>query len=411
MANTKAQNQANFDAAWTSEESYWLNFADSDDGGDLYYVLGGIIGHTLMLRATGELKYLDAALTVIEKVIATAKYPNEFTRPGNNFTDNYKGWQDHNEGITNGVGVNNGTQVPLAESHGLRDIAELLHIMSLYPSLRTGTYQTRYDTILEFMETHIWDKWYSRSSGNIYRTYTWMASHFAKIALHLWGATGKAKYKTVIDNFMTNMSAGGRSSSMMEQFFSPPYSFNPNGVMWNGAWGDYGTRGGDHSHMNAEVAVIVDCYEMGLYKDTGLSTAYPDLNDSLIQKLCNTFIAVANGWGAVAHGYLNGTSNSNVAGAGSNRSQFDYGWPRLAGYNLSVQEGAEGKDLSQQIAAKYLNVYWGCLTLGTAQREGTEVYPFITSGGESPTDPPIDLPEEIAIRKKQLDIIRLMNLE
>jgi hypothetical protein len=203
------------------------------------------------------------------------------------------------------------------------------------------------------------------------------------------------------------MTAGGRSSSMLEQIFDSPHSFNSNGVMWNGAWGDFGTRGGDHSHQNAEVAVIVDCYEMGLYKNTGLNTAYPNLDDNLIQKMCNSYIAYANGWGAVAYGYNNGTSNGNAAGAGSNRSQFDYGWPRLSGYNLAVQEGSESKNLTQQAAANYLNVYWGALTLGTAQREGTEVYPYNTDNSGTPTIPP----ENDADHNKQLDIIRLINLE
>jgi hypothetical protein len=187
-----------FDTAWNNPSTAInafgmakaMDYALSGGHGEEYYYMAWQLDGVIQIwQATGENKYLDDALKIIETCIDKAT---------NIQGGKYKGWS-----VTNldSSYVNNGST--LYESYLFRYVATLLRIMYQSPNLRaTGNYQAKYDRILSFTTKNIWEKWYNRTGNHsdVYRVNTHMTSHWARIGMELYIITGQPIYKEVFDN-------------------------------------------------------------------------------------------------------------------------------------------------------------------------------------------------------------------
>ena len=375
---TKAQTSANFDAAYTKEQTLLYDRSTSGDQGDIYYYDYTLDGWVSALIAEGSSR-LSMCIELVQNIYDTKAASSTFPSPGTNpqyeYDDAHEGWWDSSTGAE----ILLDAELNLSDGHGLRNVPKLLYVLYKYPALRAmdngsfagSTYQTQYDLFLQFMED-MYDKWWQRhgTDGNgIYRINTHMTSHWAQISLYLYLITNDAKYKTMVDNFFTNMTAGGQSASFMEQL--RVNSADANAINWSNGWGNT-TGSTDHSHANADVQIMVNAYLLGWYSDTGLSTAFPDLNTDLMDRLGNTLDIVADGYDATAEWKLDGSDNSNFD------AQYDDGWSMLGRFNEARQQNLETRDLTRADFLGRETVFWGTMLYNRAYLEGSLVYPEYT---------------------------------
>ena len=101
-----------------------------------------------MFQVTNEDTYMDFAVSLFQNVINTAndaKIKN----------DGFLGWIDSTIGITNGVRVNDGTEVSLAEGRGMRTVARMLWVLSKSPEyLNKGNNRQQYNEMLDWFQEH-----------------------------------------------------------------------------------------------------------------------------------------------------------------------------------------------------------------------------------------------------------------
>ncbi len=182
------------DAEWAGDRADAI--AQSTSGNDrqqyyfLFYALEGLV-HGWM--ATGDLALLDDALMLIENTIADA-----VPVAGNNA--GYLGWPS-DEARYGARRAAEGTS--LWEIYLYRMVGTLLRVMHHSPTLRAmRDYQARYDAILEFTRTHIWEKWVQvdpTGLSQIYRSRTHIASHWARLGMELHLITGERAYLDVFE--------------------------------------------------------------------------------------------------------------------------------------------------------------------------------------------------------------------
>lgn len=250
-----------YDAEWSAkDEADCLSRAKSGGFKQEHYFLAYCIdGLTSIWRATGDNQYLDTTLEYIQYTLDDAKLAS----------DGFRRWP----GDIDPKGV------PLWESYYWRMVTTLIRVMQKHPTLlNTGTYQAQYDALLKFSEHDIWDKWESDGLGNLYRSRTHMASHWARIGMELYRITGKAKYKTVFDN-ISGGSMVGYPSNLHDQFYPNPKT--PTAYTWASVWGaPKGQDVQDTSHAGAIISFIELAAEAGMYwQQSDLDSLHSTLTD------------------------------------------------------------------------------------------------------------------------------------
>ncbi len=211
--------QALFDAEWNKrDENDCLTRAKSKGTAQEYHNLAFCIdGLTSMWRASGEDQYLDTALQLIQFTVDDAELGS----------DGFRRWKVAKDPTSGGI--------PVTESQYFRMVTTLLRVMFESPDVRAKkNYEKRYAELLEFAERHIWDKWETDGLGNLYRSRTHMASHWARIAVELYRITNKAKYLTVFENISYKTMVGW-PSNLRQQFYVNPKL--PGAYTWAQVWG------------------------------------------------------------------------------------------------------------------------------------------------------------------------------
>lgn len=253
------------------EASFWSenqSLSTSTDEWDIYDLAYGIDGYTAMWRATGQTRYLDRALTLVENKMAKAVLSSSLS--GSQFKDSYLTWP--NQSTAGGGTI--GQEYPLFESYGWRYVTQLLASMR-DAGLDTSTaYGARWAKILAFTERNIFDKWYSRGTANLYRNRTHMASHWAYIALELRDltadATRRARCQTVLDNIDHAGMAAYSGASLRGQMRDNPA--DPGAYWWASVWGSTSRPGQDVDHGNAVLAYVVEAHDRGYgWTDTDMT--------------------------------------------------------------------------------------------------------------------------------------------
>jgi len=285
---------------------------DSWDHYDLSYTVDSCIA---MFRATGEKRYLDRALEFVENVAGSAR-PSSSLR-GSRFKDGYRGWASSSSG-------QRGDEVPLYESYFWRYGTALLAAMrENAPTHRDPTYRARYDRLLDFAETHVFQKWYSRGAGEtIYRERTHMAAHWALIALNLSRITAdparRRRYLEVAGNIDLHLPTNG--AGLRGQLRRNPAE--PTAYFWSDVWGSARRPGQDVSHGNGVMAYVVEARDHG--------RGWTDADMAAFSALLTKVI-----WpgGRTYRNFVDGT--------GADNGWFSDGFVKLGRYDAAVQQRLE----------------------------------------------------------------------
>lgn len=245
-----------YDTTWAKPGSKGkldaIKYASSNGANQEYYYLAWHLDGLIQIwQATGDNKYLNDAIQLIQHTINNAVPVHK---------GKYKGWPATKHGYApNGY--------PLWDSFLYKHVASLLRIMYKSPNLRmmrygNGSYQNWYDKTLAFVEKNIWDKWYNEHPKNLYRSNTHMASHWARIGMELYIITGKQQYLNVFNNisyagFPKGMQ-GPAGSSLRKQMFR-----KGSALIWNSSWGSRNIQ--DTSHGADVVSFWVTARENKMY--------------------------------------------------------------------------------------------------------------------------------------------------
>lgn len=251
-----------------SQAGQALSDLDGSDGSHAMYraAYNFFDGLVAMWRASNNTQYLDEALDFVEACMARAT-----VNPTTQYNDGYLGWR----------------AFTLNEEHSLREaflwryVTVMLREMWERPALlASSNYQIRYDNILAFTETHIYDKWRVRGGGGLtefYRNRTHMASHWAHIGMNLEMIGTTSTIRTACADIHakiaeTGMSAygGANLKSQLVYWTSTPGGATgtpiPTALHWTNEWGQTPTSLGwptDTNHGAAEVGYICEAFDYG----------------------------------------------------------------------------------------------------------------------------------------------------
>lgn len=246
--------QAKFDDDAPGLRANNLSLSRSTDSWDFYTLSYSIDAFAGMFEATGETRYADVALGYLEDMVASARPSSSF--PRSSFGDDYLGWVSQQPGVR-------GREVALNESYCWRYATRLLRVLRASPLYQDPVYRGRYDRLLAFAETDIFEKWYSRSADDfIYRSRTHTAAHWAYIALDLAELTTdesrRARYLEVVRNIDHGLP--NYPSSLRAQLRASPT--DPVAYWWSDIWGEFRGPGQDVSHGNGVISYIVEARDV-----------------------------------------------------------------------------------------------------------------------------------------------------
>lgn len=208
-----------------------------------YFLSYCIDGLTSVWRATGDDQYLDEALRLIFLTL------DETVPMGS-----YRGWP----------GPLDGSTYPLWDSYYWRHVITLVRVLHEHPEVRArGDYEAQFQELLEFSQHDLWDRWVGGGQGNIYRSRTHMASHWARIGMELHTMTGDPEYLEVFENISFDEVLGYGSSLRDQMEWSPDV---PSAWVWSSLWGEPASVNiQDTSHAGAIVSLIAVAAQKGDY--------------------------------------------------------------------------------------------------------------------------------------------------
>jgi hypothetical protein len=315
-----------FDAGDAKYVSQNLPLSKSGDSWDHYNLAYAIDAETSMYQATGQRRYLNHALAYVKNMIATAK--PSFTFPSSGFRDRYKGWVSQRADVR-------GQEVPLFESYAWRYITQLLVDMRRHPATYSDPYyRGRYNSILAFARTNIFDKWYNRgANAYVYRNRTHMAAHWAYIASNLLrlesSSSRRAREKRVVSNI--DLHLPNAPSSLKGQMKRSPR--NPNAYFWSDVWGSARSPGQDVAHGNGVISYVVAAHDGG----------NPNWTASDMARFSRTLTTLVTPAGRSPAAY--------VDGSGVGTGWVSDGFVKLGRYSSAVQKHLQSANLTYQVIA------------------------------------------------------------
>jgi hypothetical protein len=320
------QERFNDDEASRGDEEN-LRRSRSSDSWDFYFLSYSIDAFTSMFEATGEARYAAAALDQAESMVASARPSTSFP---NGQGDQYLGWVSQRPDVR-------GEEVPLFESYCWRYVTRLLRVLRGSPLYQSPAYRDRYERLLAFAETNIFEKWYTRGADRfIYRSRTHMAAHWAYLALDLSKLTTsdarRARYHEVMRNIDDRLRAQLR-----------PSRTEPSAYWWSDVWGEACTGRNqevcqDVSHGNGMISYVVEA------RDLNATWSAED-----IARFSRTFTAFVLG--------ADGRYPEYVDGNGRGNGWIADGFVKLGRYDPAVQGVLQdyGVQDSQYYAAMAVN--------------------------------------------------------
>ena len=300
---------------WAKDDATYLPMSVSGNSRAYYDLAYSIDGNAAMFQATGKTTYLDRALLYIENTIGSAKLSSTF--PRSRFKDGYSGW------VSQESGTYNGQEVVLYEIYLWRYVTRVLRLMQANTTVWADpAYQARFQRILAFTETNIFDKWYARgTTWYVYREVTHITAHFGYIALDLSRLTSdltrRGRCLAVFDNI--NRALPNRPGCSLRAQIVPHPTIS-GGLFWNATWGSTSLPGSDTAHANGVVSYIVESQELGV------EWTLTDVNG-----LVTTFM------GAIIPGSVTATYLDGSGSAG----WINDGWCKLGRYSFDLQKRLE----------------------------------------------------------------------
>jgi hypothetical protein len=291
----------------------------SSDSSDYYDAAYYVDAYTSMWEATGQTRYLDRAVSLVNNMIARARTASSL---GSQFHDSYLGWVSHRSDV-------NGQEVPLFESYMWRYVARLIRVMPT-----TGAFGDDRARFLAFTEKNIFDKWMARGANtNVYRSRTHMAAHWAYIGLELSRTTQSTARRTaalaVASNVDQNMP--NNSSSLRAQMRANPT--HPGAYLWSAVWSG-SSPAQDVAHGNGVIAYVAEAYTLG-----------KDWTQSDMEKFGGTLKVIS-------------PNAASVDGSGGGTGWWADGWVKLGRADAAIQKvlEAHGQVTPQYMAAMAENV-------------------------------------------------------
>lgn len=342
-----------------------------------YYLGYHLTGLLNLWRATGNNAWLEELLLLHRNLISTA-----VPVPGV-YGGTYLGWENR---------LNNPVGVSLWESICWRVTASLLRYMKGSPILlstsngRGGTYQDDYNTLLNFIERNIWEKFAGTSdnttSGEVFRSRVHMISHWLRISLNLYTVTNKIRYKNFFDKAVFGTFPSGSGRDTRDYLLNPnqirPNTANSNGVEWSQTWFyEDGYSIQDMSHANQVVSMMIDAYEQSYAFD-----------QAFMNKLVVTLDQVL----LVGNNYqlyydIDGTGGSTYPSLFTRIGRAQE-WMMLGRFNQALQDKIETNYVFGGPGDDYNLDYYASSVLGTMAlnqkilNDGFAVYPENENGSE-----------------------------
>lgn len=366
--------QAEFDEEWERTQTYLRETSLSDNGmmprpQHRYYDMRGFDGLLAMFQVTGEQDYLDGFFTFLDEV-HQLRTRDEGENFGNDIYDDFL--------LPSESGVLG--EYVLHETRGHRNVPKMLYILHAYPVLRTwthpelGSYQDLYEEYSEWYAIHFWEKWLSRGANNLYRSRTWMTSHWAQFALYMEHIdTDPARleqyrlFRAAFDgrdgvtwsdwrDAYGGVDRGGTS-------FRSQQRQDAGHTVWSGIWGN-DSRVGDVAHTNAGVQYMVN----NQLADGGFDV---DEMTGLVATLNRLFDNSPDSDALNIPWRIDGRYDS----SDDNRQFTQYGWVMLGRYDEALQERLLMMNREQATSSHYLLVLLGNLAYNHAYIENSLVYP------------------------------------
>jgi hypothetical protein len=408
---TKEQYIAYFESEWYSGSqssptyaNFWYRYNESLEPGNkgdagiyfdqsIYYVAWGLATQLDMWRATGNNQYLDELIQMAYNMINKSR----FVAIGNGST--YYGWP----GVTPRDAPENDIVypigVPLWESYAFRYFTTMLRIMKDSPVLLasahnngnfTGTtYQNVYDYLLSWIEKHMWEKWKVSGLGNLYRSNTHMASHWARIGMDLHYCTNNQEYYEVFANITFAGFPSG--TSYIGANFQDQLRINtsvPSAYDWSATWFNQ-VSPQDTDHAGDIIVWVAESFDIGYY-----------WTQTDIDRFASTFKDVMwlnkNSEPMLLEPFVNGAGTpTDVAGYKA------YGWWSMARwnddlYNLARTYITNGN--AEFSALEPDNV--AGIILAVSYQENTIQYPETKRDGVIVTPPPLP-PTPVVFKKNE----------
>jgi hypothetical protein len=345
--------------AWEREDrDKYSGWSDNADSSWYYFLAYPIDGLTAMYEATGNTVYLDRALHYINNMINHAQVSGSM--PTSQYKDNYIGWV---------ATENNNKETPLYESYVWRYILKLLRVIKETPALYSNPiYKPYYDSILEFSEVNIFDKWYERGLDNIYRSNTQLASHWGYICLEIslltTNTTRKQRCQQVYTKINTDL-APHWPSSLRGQI--KPHPKDSSAYFWDYDWGKATMPGQDTSHGNNIVSYMLESYDKGIYW-TGADVT--GINNLLMKILWNKSTSAPT-FADTFEGTYDGSATGNF--------QSD-GFVKLGRYDINTQKVYEAYgEHSMGVQSHYLTQLYGNLALNAKRLSSSTSTPALNA--------------------------------
>ena len=298
-----------FEKAWVKDVADIIELSESRNDRQQYYFLSYSLEGLLQIwQATGNNRYLETALEIIENTLDDAV-------PMSGRNQGYLGWPS-DEGRYGTIRFEEGTV--LWESFYFRVVTSLLRVMKNSPSIMANAdFQSRYDRILDFTLTHIWEKWYNRggNQGAIYRENVHMTSHWARIAMELYLITGESNYLDVFNN----ISFAGQPNNGIS--IDDRIVLTNNSLYWYKEWEKDDVQ--DVNHGDEVLTYLVMAYENDML-----------WNNEYIDRLVNAFTNTI--W--VENNPIKFTENVDGSGSIEERNSWNHGFLMLGRFDSSLQE-------------------------------------------------------------------------
>lgn len=325
------------------------NYYDSYELQDLRSVLGGV---NSIIKAGQDDYFIDQQVAIIDNVVNSARITYQIPENISGFKDDFKGW------ISMDSSQYFGEEIVLNEAYSFFYIAEFLFYM-----LKSGWVnqssdnRTWWSDKVDFVEKHIWLKWYSRSlrfHGNPHRYFlrsrVHMGSHWAGIAMYLQKITRDPLIQKQCEELYLTY------DTLLKRNLNP-HPLRTEAYIWNSTYDDVsGTFAvevdkslvQDVSHGNHVVSYIIAAYELG--------NGNWKLTD--IRRMSNTVKILYDEDNNRFADLLDGTENNCYAGRGNFQAD---GWVKLAHYDEDVRKIYSAFAKDQRILKKYRQdfQFWG----------------------------------------------------
>ena len=305
-------------------QKVWMDYSKNAGAEGFNFCAEGIDALLAAYKASGNQKYFDDALTMCKNIAGSATSTNTISKSiyRSNSNGNFKGWVSKSRSAANKTLYNQ--EVPLYESYIFRYFAKLLYVIKTTPSLN-AKYKNDYNTLLDFVETSGWRKWYSRGGNSsltnayLMRPRTHMSANWGLAALYLSETTNDNTIRQQCLSFLNVL-----NNRLKKNFRVNP--LDGNSYIWNATWDD--ARGNasivqDVSHGNHVVSYIVESYSLGKY-----------WKREDIDKLCNLVKNVL--YNATNNSFYDNLDRSALKGSTTKGYYQSDGWVKLAKYDLSV---------------------------------------------------------------------------